>query len=211
MNWRATMFFGLRDTLTAEQEIYLDSIFDNRLTIANCPSGTGKTTLAVAAAKLLGKPLYYLFSPVEERRMGYRKGDQADKENDYLSPLADALLVIGENPGKVIAQDLATACKGAWVIAKSHTFLRGTNLEGAFVLIDEAQNWERHELKKTLTRIHDNCTVVIIGHMGQCDLPRPELSGFPRVIEWLGSRPYARVCKLTTNFRGELARDADEL
>jgi len=97
-----TMFFGFREKLTPEQRIYVDSIFDNRITFVNAKSGTGKTTLAVAAAKLIGKPLVYVFSPVEEGRMGFRPGTQREKEAAYITPLTDALAEIGETPEKAI-------------------------------------------------------------------------------------------------------------
>src|SRR5690625_3524585 len=96
------LFFGLGPKLTEEQREYVDSIFDKRLTIVNARSGTGKTTIAVAAAKIIGMPLVYIFSPVEERSMGYRPGSQQEKEAEYHQPLIDALLEINEEPAKVI-------------------------------------------------------------------------------------------------------------
>ena len=210
MDWKETMFFGF--TLTAEQEKYVDSIFENRLTIVNAKSGTGKTTLAVAAAKLIGKPLLYTFSPVEERTLGYKKGTIEEKESTYIQPLIDALIQINDLEGLCLTLDSANKKNGkAWVETRSHVFTRGINLSGYTIIIDEAQNWTKSELKKFLTRIHDDCTVVVTGHTGQVDLTPVSKSGFPRVIEHFSEKGYCKTCELTKNFRGQLSQDADEL
>ena len=68
------------------------------------------------------------------------------------------------------------------------------------------------ELKKVLTRIHDNCKTIVIGHSGQCDLYHyPERSGFAPYIEHFKDEPYAQVCELTKNYRGIVSTKADEL
>ncbi|MCI1763658.1 PhoH family protein [Heyndrickxia oleronia] len=208
------LFFNLGSKLTNEQKEYVDSIFDNQFTIVNAKAGTGKTTLAVAVAKLLSKDLYYIFSPVEERTMGFRPGDQREKEASYITPLKDALLEINESPERVIYDpDKPELLKRGevWVYPMSHVFARGMNLKNATIIIDEAQNFTRGELKKILTRIHDDCTVIMIGHDGQNDLSKPEKSGFLPYIEHFKNEPYVKICKLTHNFRGKLATHADEL
>jgi len=214
---RDHIFFGLGPKLTDKQREYVDSIFDNQLTICNAKAGTGKTTLAVAAAKLLGKPLLYVFNPTEERRMGYRPGTQEEKESSYIVPLTDALLAINENPAQAIVGHPAQQANGkkpspdqAWVIAKSHVFARGTNIRGMTVIVDECQNFTRSDLRKVLTRIHDDCTVILIGHIGQCDLVGSR-SGFADYIEHFRKEPYAKVCELNVNFRGRLATHADTI
>jgi len=208
------MLFGFEPKLTKEQRIYVDSIFDNQFTIVNAKSGTGKTTLAVACAKLIGKPLVYVFSPVQEKAMGFRPGNQKEKESEYYQPLIDALLKINEVPSRVMySDDNPEAMKSGhvWVYPKSHIFARGTNMEDYTVIIDESQNFTRGELKKLLTRIHDSCTVIMIGHDGQCDLPDPKKSGFKPYIEHFINEPYCKKVELTKNFRGNLAKHADEL
>lgn len=213
-SWRDTTFFGMIGTLTEEQKIYLDAIQnpEKRLIIVNAPAGTGKTTLAVGMSYILGKGLLYLFNPTEENTLGYTPGEKEEKERKYLGPLKDALLKINQNPDKaIISERELTRSKQAWVIAKSHVFERGTNIEGTTVLIDEAQNWTKKDLKKILTRIHDNCKVIVIGHTGQIDLPDPSLSGFTRLIEVFKDKPYAQQIKLTKNFRGILSQDAEAI
>lgn len=208
------LLFGFEPKLTDEQREYVNSIFDNQLTIVNARSGTGKTTLAVACAKIIGKPLVYIFAPVEEKRMGYRPGSQTEKEREYLQPLKDALMEINEPPEKVVYSEENVEAQKAghvWVYPMSHTFARGINLKDKTVIIAEAQNFTRGELKKVLTRIHDSCTVIIEGHDGQCDLPDPKKSGFVPYIEHFRGEPYCKVVELNVNFRGRLAQKADEL
>lgn len=206
------MFYGL--DLTKEQRDYANSIFDKRMTIVDAKAGTGKTTIAVGCAKIMKKDLYYVFSPVQEGVMGYRPGNQQEKEMDYTQPLKDALLEINEDPNRVIdSRDNIDNIKNGnvWVYPRSHVFMRGINLKDSFIIIDEAQNWTKNELKKTLTRIHDSNIVVVIGHQGQIDLKVPSQSGFARVIEHFESRAWSNKCELTKNFRGELSQWADEL
>jgi phosphate starvation-inducible protein PhoH len=208
------LLFGFEPKLTDEQREYVNSIFDNQLSIVNAKSGSGKTTLAVACAKIIGKPLIYIFSPVEEKAMGYRPGTQQEKEKEYLTPLKDALLEIGEIPDKVIYDpDNLDAMKAGhvWVYPMSHTFARGINLKDKTVILAESQNYSRGDMKKILTRIHDSCTVVIEGHTGQCDLPDPRKSGFAPYIEHFRGESYAKVVELTVNFRGRLSQHADRL
>lgn len=208
------LLFGYADKLTDEQKEYVDSIFDNQLTIVNARSGTGKTTLAVACAKIIGKDLLYIFSPVEENSLGFTPGSVEEKESKYFQPLKDALLEISENPDKVIVteENIDNIKNGnTWVEAKSHVFARGTNIKNKTVILDEVQNFTKSELRKILTRIHDSCTVIMIGHTGQIDLDRPQDSGFAPYIEHFKKKDYAHVCELSWNFRGRLANDADEL
>lgn len=207
------MLFGFADKLTEEQREYVDSIFDNQLTIVNAKAGTGKTTLAVACAKLLDKPLIYTFAPVEERALGFTPGTTEEKESKYTTPLRDALAEIKEDERFSIKSEKNPDIinEGAWITAKSHVYMRGTNIKDSTLIIDESQNMTRGDLKKILTRVHDTTTVIMIGHDGQCDLPDPKKSGFVPYLEHFRNEPYAKVIELTENFRGELAQKADEL
>lgn len=213
-SWNDGIFFGFGHKLTDEQKRYLDCVQHKQLVIVNAKSGTGKTTVAVGAAKLRQKPLYYLFNPVEEDSLGYTPGSPFAKESKYFQPLKDALIAIDENPDQVIFNPDAehrVVNKCAWAHAQSHVFMRGTNLSDSTVIIDEAQNWTIPMLKKALTRIHDDCKVIVMGHLGQIDLPDPSLSGFARLMQHFSDKPYAAFCELTKNFRGVLATHSDEL
>jgi len=208
------LLFGYAEKLTDEQREYVDSMFDNQLTIVNSKSGTGKTTLAVAVARVLQMDLLYVFSPVEEDSLGFSPGSIEQKEEKYFQPLKDALVEINEHPDKVIAlEDNIENVKNGntWVEAKSHVFARGTNIKDKFVIVDEVQNFTKSELRKLLTRVHDDCKVVLIGHTGQIDLDRPQDSGFAPYIEHFKKKDYCNVVNLSWNFRGRLATDADNL
>jgi phosphate starvation-inducible protein PhoH len=209
------LFFGFAHKLTNEQRFYVDSIFDKNIVFASARSGSGKTTLAVAAAKLLGKDLAYIFSPVEEKTLGFRPGSTKEKESDYIIPLKDALMEINEDPLKSIYNEDADPAllkkNEFWVFPMSHTFARGTNLKNKTVIIDEAQNFTRGELKKILTRIHDDCHVIVIGDPHQCDLKDPSKSGFLPYLEHFKNEPYVATCELTVNFRGKISAHAELL
>lgn len=207
------LLFGLEPKLTDEQREYVDSIFDNQLTIVNARAGTGKTTLAVACAKLLGKPLIYTFAPVEEKALGYTPGTTEEKEAKYITPLIDALHEIREDPRFAIRSEKNPDVinEQAWITAKSHVYMRGINIKDCTLIIDEAQNMTRGDLKKVLTRVHDSAKVIMIGHSEQCDLPNPSKSGFLPYLEHFRNEPYCKVVEMTTNFRGRLAQKADEL
>jgi phosphate starvation-inducible protein PhoH len=216
------MFFGMASTLTDEQKHYVDCMYsdDYDIIFCNSPAGTGKTTLAVAVAKLLVsekryKKLIFTFSPVEENKMGFRPGTQFEKDMEYTIPLRQALIKINEQPEKAILtpdSDPKKIKEGAyWVEAMSHTFARGTNVEESVIIIDESQNWTLGQLKKMLTRAHDTSKVIVIGHTGQCDLPDKSQSGFQRYIKHYSGQERAAICSLTHNFRGWLAQHADLL
>lgn len=196
--------------MTDEQENFVNSILDYNVTICNAPAGSGKTLMAVAAAKYLFESgvckdgAVYIFSPCMEGEMGHRPGDQKEKEYEYTYPLQDALSKLNENPQYMEKE-------GYWIEAKSHTFLRGTNIENKTIIIDEAQNFTVDQLKKTISRVHDNCHLVVIGHTGQIDLKKKSQSGFDRVIEVFGQDERVKVCKLTKNFRGWISQLADQL
>lgn len=218
-------FYGLGPKMTPEQNIYLANIYSKQMVVVNAKAGTGKTVVAVAAAKSLadtkGMGLVYVFPPVEEDQMGFRSGNQHAKNIEYLRPLYDALLEIGELPDRAIRTDDYDPEKDkegrAWVEAMPHTFMRGSNIKAKVVILAEAQNWTKPQLKKALTRLHDSSIVIVEGHMGQCDLRNdkgkvdPSLSGFPALIEHFQDKPYAAFCTLTKCFRGVLAQDADEM
>src|SRR5699024_2539975 len=156
------MLFGFAPLLTDEQREYVNSILSKQLTIVNAPSGTGKTTLAVACAAILEKPLVYTFSPVEERKLGATPGTLEEKESKYITPLLDALAESGVDERFALHREDKPPIVNneTWITAMSHVFLRGTNIKDSTLIIDESQNLTRGELKKVLTRVHISTTVI---------------------------------------------------
>lgn len=205
------MFYDI--PLTDEQRIYADSIMDNLVTFVQARAGSGKTTVGVGTAKImLGdhfKALHYIFPTVKEKALGHTTGDQEQKESKYLIPLRDALNEIGENPDKVMYSKVEFR-PHAWVMAYSHNFIRGGNIKNSVVIIDEAQNLTKFELRTILTRIHDSCHVVIMGDFRQCDIGE-KLSGFLPYLEHYRGTAFSKVVELSQNFRGVISSHAETL
>lgn len=212
-------FYGLE--LNDEQKTFAESIWnpDNLIVFCNSKAGTGKTTVAVGVANMLVQyglydGIVYIAAPVQEEKLGYMPGDLQDKISFYFDPLYQALLKLNINPNTAINQmNIENQKNGTgYIDAITHVFLRGQNFENKVVICEESQNLYCDELKKVLTRIHDNCKTIVIGHSGQCDLYHyPERSGFAPYIEHFANEPYAKVCELTKNYRGKVSTHADEL
>jgi len=207
-----SLFYGLRAKMTEEQEYLVNSIIDKNVVFSNSEAGTGKTTMAFASLYYLYESglidkIYYIFSPVQEDKMGFRPGTQEEKEADYAEPIYGAMNKIGLTPEKALNPT------HGFVRVMSHTFLRGQDHERVGVILDETQNYTSDELKKTFTRFHDDCHIVAIGHTGQIDLRKPEQSGFVPMMNHFAEREPERsvIAPLTKNFRGWISRVADSL
>lgn len=211
-------FYGL--ILDDEQKAFVDAIMDQNKTIVFCdaPAGTGKTTLAMGAANILVQDkrneldgIVYIVSPYGEGKQGYLPGSITEKSEVYYEPAYQAMIEVHMNPYSDVCADAMTAKRKGEGFVKllTHTYLRGTNLQKKVVILDEAQNYTVSELKKVLTRIHDNCKVIVIGHTGQIDIRGG--SGFQKYLEHFEGQERCAVCRLTTNHRGWLSTFADEL
>lgn len=217
------IFYGF--TLDEDQKVFRDAIWDkdNIVTICNAKAGTGKTTIALGVANLLYHyrgydKIVYIVSPTMEQKQGFIPGDPDDKNAPYRQPLDDALLTLGINPNMVIKSEdnMHNVKRGnAYISFVSHTYLRGCNFENEIIIIDEAQNFFFDELKKTLTRIHDNCKVIVVGHTGQCDIIKhPERSGFQKYLDAfieVSDDERVSVCELRHNYRGWLSNFCDNV
>ena len=212
------MFYGLK--LDEEQEAFRDAIWNPEKLIVFCDAkaGTGKTLLAVATADLMCKyhlydGIVYVVAPVQEGRLGYLPGDASQKISSYCQPFYDACDRLGIDTDRAITSDIMNLKEGtAYIDLVSHNYLRGTNFSRKVVIVDESQNLYTDELKKVLTRVHDDSCCIVIGHSGQCDLlHNPERSGFSAYIEHFRGQPYAEICKLSHNYRGKVSSYADEL
>ena len=211
-------FYGL--ILDQDQKAFVDAIMDQNKTIVFCnaKAGTGKTTLAMGAANILVKDkrndldgIVYIVSPYGENKQGYLPGSITEKSEVYYEPAYQAMIEVGMNPNAdVMSESMTSKKKGeAFVKMLTHTYLRGTNLQNKVVILDESQNYTVAELKKVLTRCHDSCKVILIGHTGQIDIRSG--SGFARYLEHFEGQEKCAVCELTTNHRGWLSTFADEL
>lgn len=212
-------FYGM--VLNEEQKKFAEAIWNPENLIVFCDSkaGTGKTTIAVGVANMLVQyglydGIVYIAAPVQEEKLGYMPGDLQDKVSLYFDPLYQALIKLNINPNTTINQLSIDNQKNGtgYIDAITHVFLRGQNFENKVIICEESQNLYCDELKKVLTRIHDSCKTIVIGHTGQCDLyHNPERSGFAPYIEHFRNEPYAEVCTLTKNYRGKVSTHADEL
>lgn len=211
-------FYGLK--LDEQQQVFRDAIWDkNKLIVfCNAKAGTGKTLIAAATANLLCEygrcdGMIYIASPTQEQKQGYLKGTIEEKSEPYFEPFYGALDKIGVNRNTAFYDNgVNEKYQSAYIRCATHTFLRGTNFENKAVIIDEAQNYYFDELKKVLTRLHDSCKIIVIGHEGQNDLfDHPERSGFVPYLNWFAGDGRTAVCHLTENHRGWISQHADEL
>lgn len=206
--------------LDEEQIAFVDAIKNPEKSIVFCdaPAGTGKTTLAMGMANILVQDkrnelegIVYIVSPYGEQKQGYLPGSITEKSEVYYEPAYQAMIEVGMNPNVDVYSDSMVAKKKgeAYVKMLTHTYLRGTNLQNKVVILDESQNYTVAELKKVLTRCHDSCKVIVIGHTGQIDIRGG--SGFSKYLEHFKDHEKCSVCKLTTNHRGWLSTYADAL
>lgn len=211
-------FYGLE--LDEHQKKFRDAIWSKDKLIVFCcaKSGTGKTLIATGVANMLYEygrynGIVYIASPTQEQRQGFLKGSIEEKSEPYFEPFYDALAKLKLNTNTCFMSDIMNQKNGtAYIECLTHTFLRGTNFENKVVIIDEAQNFYTDELKKTLTRMHDSCKVIVIGHEGQIDLyEHPERSGFVKYIRHFEKDPRTQVCRLEKNYRGWISSHADSL
>lgn len=210
--------------LSEEQMKFRDAIYDpeKKIVFCNSAAGTGKSVIAIGTAIIMYQyGLYdgitYIVAPYAEAKMGFLPGTVEEKISAYLEPLKQAVLESGESPMHTIIQESPVTqfkgdCPEPYINAISHNYLRGQTLSRNIVIIEEAQNQTEFDLRKSLSRVKDDCKVIVIGHTRQVDLDNPGCSGFERCIEHFRSKNDDRVaiCTLTTNYRGFVSRVADE-
>ena len=174
-----------RKCKTVGQKKYVDLMKKNTITFGVGPAGTGKTYLAVAIAvnayKAKQVEKIILTRPAVEagEKLGFLPGDLQEKVNPYLRPLYDALQeMLGlETYAKMME-------RGTIEIAPL-AYMRGRTLSNAYVILDEAQNTTREQIKMFLTRLGENSKMVITGDLTQIDLPKGLTSGLKHAIRIL--------------------------
>lgn len=170
---------------TANQKKIVDAINENDMLFAIGPAGTGKTYTGVALAvrALQNKEVkrIILTRPAVEagESLGFLPGDLKEKLDPYMQPLYDALFDM--IPGEKLQAYLE---KGIIQIAPL-AFMRGRTLDNAFVILDEAQNTTRAQMKMFLTRMGAKAKFMITGDPGQIDLPRKMSSGLKVALDIL--------------------------
>ncbi|MDR0882886.1 MAG: PhoH family protein [Candidatus Adiutrix sp.] len=182
---------------TSAQRSYLAAIDAHELVFGLGPAGTGKTYLAVAmAVSALGAgqvSRLVITRPAVEagERLGFLPGDLAEKINPYLRPLHDALddLIPYEKYTKLIERRAIEVAPLA--------FMRGRTLSQAFVILDEAQNCTREQMKMFLTRLGPGSRAVVTGDPGQSDLPGGEPTGLSEAVTLLEGVTGIACCRFT--------------
>lgn len=194
----------------------------NKLFLITNFIATHNTTIATLVGMALLKrnmvdKVVYVANPVQQDTLGHLKGGLVDKILPYMTPFTDALYGAGGVSRQLI--NLEAICDPTvetMYEATTPTFLRGANIKRSFVIIDEAQNYSAHELKKIGTRLDDDCILVVIGHSNQMDVKFTESgfleyqSHFKRLKE-MGAFKKVGFCELTHNFRGKISQAFDEL
>ena len=182
---------------TLGQKEYCDAIAKNTITLGIGPAGTGKTYLAVAAAVAAFRAeevnRIILTRPAVEagERLGFLPGDLQSKVDPYLRPLYDALFdMLGADTYQKYLE------KGNIEVAPL-AYMRGRTLDDSFIILDEAQNTSREQMKMFLTRIGFGSKVVITGDITQIDLPEDKVSGLKIATKVLKDIDDISICTLT--------------
>lgn len=181
---------------TLGQKRYVDAIRKNTITLGIGPAGTGKTYLAVAAAvaafrdKQVNRII--LTRPAVEagERLGFLPGDLQSKVDPYLRPLYDALFdMLG-------AETYQKYLERGNIEVAPLAYMRGRTLDDSFIILDEAQNTSREQMKMFLTRLGFGSKIVITGDITQIDLPRDTVSGLKEAMRVLDGVEDIAICKL---------------
>lgn len=194
---------------TKTQREFISSLFSSQLVFASGPAGSGKTFLSVAFA------LEEIFSghrnkivltrPVVEagESLGFLPGDLSQKLNPYLRPLYDAMDLL-LNP-----QQIKRLEENGTIEIAPLAYMRGRSLNNSVVILDEAQNTTKGQMKMFLTRIGESSTAIVNGDPTQIDLPRKSDSGFTEAIRILDGIDGLSVVRFTHHdtVRSRLVRE----
>ena len=183
---------------TLGQKTYCEAIKKNTITLGIGPAGTGKTYLAVAAAVAAFRAKevnrIILTRPAVEagERLGFLPGDMQSKVDPYLRPLYDALFdMFG-------AETYQKYLERGNIEVAPLAYMRGRTLDDSFIILDEAQNTSREQMKMFLTRMGFGSKMVITGDVTQIDLPGDKPSGLKEAMRVLEGIDDIAICRLTS-------------
>jgi phosphate starvation-inducible PhoH-like protein len=190
----------MRKTITPYSHVqanYIRALYDNELVFALGPAGTGKTYIAVAMAvyMFLNKKVerIILSRPAVEagEKLGFLPGDMKEKLDPYMRPLYDALF-------DMMPADRVQECiENGEIELAPLAFMRGRTFSNAFVILDEAQNTTRTQMKMFLTRMGERSRMILTGDQSQIDLPKDIKSGLTDCIPKVESIPGIEVVRFS--------------
>ena len=174
---------------TLGQKKYVEAIRKNTIVLGAGPAGTGKTYLAVAMAVTAFRAKevnrIILTRPAVEagEKLGFLPGDLQQKVDPYLRPLYDALFDM------LVAEAFARYQERGSIEGAPLAYMRGRTLDDSFIILDEAQNTTREQMKMFLTRLGFNSKMVVTGDVTQIDLPDGKRSGLTDAMRILRNVP----------------------
>lgn len=201
-----------------EQAFLFDALFDPEIKLVTVTgrAGCGKTLLAAAAgvSQLLDNRTYkriIMTRPLQPmgKDLGYLPGDKYDKMAPWMAPLHDNLELIFSNKGKAYIEGLYS--DGSLEV-EPLTYIRGRSMPKCYIIVDEAQNLTRHEVKTMITRVGEGSKVILTGDIEQIDTPYIDSAdnGLSCVVELFKDDPIAAHIQLVKGERSELATKAAE-
>lgn len=208
----------LWDKLDEYQRLYASEVDKRNVVFVDAAAGTGKTTVAVMKALDMlrkGKISSIVYARLPDKRsgkLGFLPGELADKTAGFMAPFYDALSECGIQP----EAERMLKEKG-FIETTTDVFMRGRNLKGVFLIIDEAQNAaDITDLQLLLTRPDDNTKICVIGHSEQIDgnvklYGKDKLNAFQVYAYHMTKKSWATSVKLVTNYRGKVSQWADKV
>lgn len=192
--------------LTPGQRVYLDAINTSMLVLCGGVAGTGKTHIPVARAMELlieghTKKIVIARPAVEcGEKLGALPGDLGEKFDPYLRPIYDVMHDVCD-PKKV-----ANYVKDGIIEFCPLAFMRGRTFNESILILDEAQNATREQLKMFMTRLGNNARAIMSGDVSQCDLDKWRQGSYQFVIDLFGKQPYIDGIQIVTLTEDDVVR-----